>query len=363
VNRRTLLLSLAGLPALAAAEAKERRLLYVGSPGIRNYVEYGGVGVLVFDIDQGHRFVKRIPTFGETPGVEAENVKGICASARTGRLYVSTIKRLLCLDLATDKPLWNREYEGGCDRKAISPNGKVIYLPSLEQGFWNVIDAATGDPITRITTNSGSHNTVYGPDGLRVYLGGLKSPYLFVADTRSHTAEPKVGPFGGVIRPFTVNGAQRLAYVCVNDLLGFEIGDLKSGKLLHRVEIPGVKPGPVKRHGCPSHGVGLTPDEREVWVCDGFNERVHVFDNRTLPLRYVTSMKLREQPGWVTFSIDGQYAYPSTGEVFDTKSKQLVVALADEQGRPVHSEKLLEIDFRDGKPVRSGDQFGIGHQR
>jgi hypothetical protein len=38
-------------------------LLYVASPGIRNYVEYGGVGILVFDIDNGYKFVRRIPTW------------------------------------------------------------------------------------------------------------------------------------------------------------------------------------------------------------------------------------------------------------------------------------------------------------
>ncbi|HEU0093436.1 MAG TPA: hypothetical protein VFS78_15070, partial [Vicinamibacteria bacterium] len=52
----------ASLRPLGAAGV-EKRLLYVASPGIRNYVEYGGVGVLVFDIANGHRFVKRIPTF------------------------------------------------------------------------------------------------------------------------------------------------------------------------------------------------------------------------------------------------------------------------------------------------------------
>jgi len=41
---------------------KEKHLLYVASPGIRNYQEYGGVGVLVFDIDGAFRFVKRLPT-------------------------------------------------------------------------------------------------------------------------------------------------------------------------------------------------------------------------------------------------------------------------------------------------------------
>ena len=34
--------------------------------------------------------------------------------------------------------------------------------------------------------------------------------------------------------------------------------------------------------------------------------------------------------------------------------------LTDEQGRAVGSEKLLEIDWLDGKPVRAGNQFGIG---
>src|SRR5437870_5353056 len=68
---------------------KESHMLYVASPGIRNYVEYGGVGILVFDMDNGFRFVKRIPTWDVAPGEEPENVKGIVASAKTGKIYVT----------------------------------------------------------------------------------------------------------------------------------------------------------------------------------------------------------------------------------------------------------------------------------
>src|SRR5690242_4248995 len=110
----------------AGAKSKVARLLYVASPGIRNYIEYGGVGVLVYDIDAGHRWVKRIPTPEIRNGSAVENVKGVCASAKTGRLYVSTIQRLLCLDLLTDKLLWNCTYAGGCDRMSISPDGKSL---------------------------------------------------------------------------------------------------------------------------------------------------------------------------------------------------------------------------------------------
>lgn len=344
-------------------KAAERHLLYVAVPGIRNDVAWGGVGILVFDMNQGHMFVKRIPTLETKPGEEPEAIKGVCASAKTGRLYFSTPKRLVCLDLKTDKILWNRTYEGGCDRMAIAPDGTNLYVPSLEGPHWNVIDGITGDVITKIVTNSGSHNTIYSRDGKFAYLAGLKSPQLFVSDTKTHKIAMTVGPFDNVIRPFTVNGKQTLCFVNINDLLGFEVGDLKTGKKLYRVEVEGYKQGDVKRHGCPSHGIGLTPDERELWLSDGHNNCVHIFDATIMPPRQGISIPLRDQPGWVTFSLDGKYAYPSSGEVISVETKQILTMLTDETGRPVASEKMVEVVFNKDKPVRTGDQFGFGRQR
>jgi hypothetical protein len=191
-------------------------------------------------------------------------------------------------------------------------------------------------------------------------MGGLKSPILFVADTKSHEIVQRAGPFAAAIRPFTVNGARTRAYICVNELLGFEVGDLTTGQKLHRIEVQGVQRGPVKRHGCPSHGIGLTPDEKEVWVVDAFNQKVHVFDNTTDPPKQKESISVREEPGWVTFSLDGKLAYPSTGEVIDTSTKKTITALANEEGKPVMSEKMVEIQWRGGAPVATGDQFGVG---
>jgi len=73
------------------------------------------------------------------------------------------------------------------------------------------------------------------------YLAGLKSPLLFVADTKTNKVIDKIGPFSASIRPFTVNGSQTFCFVNVNELLGFEMGDLKTGKKLHRVEVPDSK--------------------------------------------------------------------------------------------------------------------------
>ncbi|MEP7271326.1 MAG: hypothetical protein ABI882_07460 [Acidobacteriota bacterium] len=348
----------------ADAAVRERRLLYVAAPGIRDYLQHGGHGLLVFDIDNGHRFVKRIPTGGLDASGKPLNVKGIVASAVTKRIWISTTQTLTSIDLLTEKILWEKSYEGGTDRMALSPDGKVIYLPSLEKDHWHVVDALSGDVIKKLETKSGSHNTVFGPDGKQVYLAGLKSPWLNVANTSDHSLTKPVGPFSNVIRPLTINGRQTLCFVNVNELLGFEIGDLRTGKMLYRLEVHGYTQGPVKRHGCPSHGVALTPDEKEIWVCDAFNQKLHIFDATVMPPKQVASIQVnREQPGWITFSIDGRYAYPSTGEVIDVKTRRMVTGLKDEHDVDVHSEKLLEIDFNNDQPIRTGDQFGIGRVR
>jgi hypothetical protein len=340
-----------------------KHFLYVASPGIRNYVEFGGVGILVFDIDAGYKFVKRIPTWEVPAGKEAENVKGVVANAQTAKIYVSTPKRIAAFDLLTEKKVWDKEFEGGCDRMALSPDGQTMYVPSFEGPHWLVINALTGDVLKKIVVNSGAHNTIYSLDGQHAYLAGLKSPLLRMTDTKTHEVAKEIGPFSNSIRPFTINQTQTLCYVNVNGLLGFEIGDMKTGKMLQRVEVQGVEQGPVKRHGCPAHGIGLTPDEKEIWICDGHNDMLHIFDNTVMPPKQIKSIKLREQPGWITFSLDGKHAWPSTGEIIDVKSKRIITTLSDETGRPVHSEKIVQIDFSGGKPVRTGDQFGLGRRR
>ncbi|HVW86552.1 MAG TPA: hypothetical protein VHB50_17825 [Bryobacteraceae bacterium] len=355
---RALLLFLSLAASICAAA--DQHLLYVASPGTRNYVEYGGVGVLVFDIDHGYKFVRRIPTWSVPPGKDPENIKGIAASAKTGRIYVSSLNRTIAIDAVSGKKIWDKTYEGGCDRLAISPDGKTLYIPQLEGPAWHVVDAANGNVIATIETKSGSHNTIYAADGSRVYLAGLKSPLLSIADPKTHTVVSKVGPFDNVIRPFTVNGSNTLVFVNINGLLGFEVGDVATGKKLYHVEVEGYKQGPVKRHGCPSHGIALTPDEKELWLADCANSAIHIFDSSVMPPKQIRSIKARDCVGWLSFNMDGKVAYSSTGEVIDVASKKIVAALQDETGRQVQSEKLLDITISNGKVVAAGNQFGVG---
>jgi len=336
-----------------------KHYLYVAVPGIRDYLGYGGHGILVFDMDNNHRFVRRIATNGFHPDKTPSNVKGIAVSIPLNSIYISTIESLQRIDLSTDKLVWEKQFEGGCDRMSISPDGKTMYLPSFEKNFWNVVDCATGNIITKIDINKRAHNTIYGHSGQKVYMADIASPWLYVADAKTNTITNKIGPFANFIRPFTINGKETLVYVNVDSLLGFEVGDLVSGKKLAHIEVQGWNMGPVRRHGNPSHGIGLSTDEKEIWLADGHNMRLHVF-SAVAPYQQLTTIPLQDMPGWINFSIDGKYVYPSSGEVIDRKTRKIITRLEDEFHNYVESEKMLEIDFAGNKVVKAGDQFGIG---
>ena len=65
-------------------------------------------------------------------------------------------------------------------------------------------------------------------------------------------------------------------------------------------------------------------------------------------------------PGWISFSIDGNYVYPSTGEVIEAKTRKIITRLQDEFHNNVSSEKMVEIDLDGNKAVKTGNQFAIG---
>src|SRR5947207_2636746 len=321
-------------------------------------------GISVYDINSGHTLLRKI----ELP--DSGDYKGISASVSLGKLYVTSYLKdeLICMDLATDAIVWRRHYSDGyADSQAITPDGKTIYLPLRDGDSWWVIDAASGDVKAKIPVAHGKnyedhpilgvgpHNTWINPDGSRVYMASLTVPYVFIADTETNKVIGKVGPFSKGIRPFAVTDDEKYVFANVDWLLGFEVaaartGNQWGGKMLHRVEAhtPASRlaqvPNPPahKPHSTMSHGVNIRPDQKEVWVVDGIYGYVYVYDVTVMPPKYVTGVALAKtpeeqpHPGWISFSIDGRYAYPDGGAVIDAKAKQIAARIPT-------SEKLLEV--------------------
>lgn len=343
----------------------QRDLLYAAVPGRVDDIGFGGIGILVFDAGRNFRFVKRIPTWDYPASQAPENVKGVAVSASLGMIYVSTTKRLAAWDLLTEKKVWEQTYDGKCcDRMAISPDGKTMYVPSFEGPNWYVVDARAGELIKSLPTpaSAGAHNTIWSLDGSKVFMAGLRSATMSIADPKTNSVVLTVGPFANFVRPFTVNGAGTLIYANVNDLLGFQIADVKTGKVIHTVQVQGYgwARERLTGHGCPSHGIALSPDEKEVWLTDGANSTVHVFDNTVMPPKQIKSIKMRDEPFWLTFSANGKWVYSSTGDIIDATTKQVIAGLKDELGREVQGEKAVEIIYQNGKLFKAVDQFGVG---
>lgn len=343
------------------------RLLYVTNK----------TGVSIYDINDSHKHLRdfAIP--------DTADYKGISASVPLGKLYVtSNLKdELVCIDLATESVAWRRHYEEGyVDSQAMTPDGKTMYMPFRDGDSWGVLDAATGDVKTQIKVAHGQnyapddhpiggigpHNTWMNRDGTRVYFEVLTMPFVYIADTRTNQLIGKIGPFSKGLRPIAVSDDEKYAYVNVDWLLGFEVGAVRDGdkwggKMLHRVEhkTPAARlaqiPNPPARkpHSTPSHGINLRPDQKEVWMVDGVYGYVYVFDVTQMPPKHVADIAISDDPakqphpGWVSFSIDGKYAYPDGGAVIDTATKKVAARIPT-------SEKLIEIDFRDGIPVKAG---------
>lgn len=330
-------------------------------------------GISVYDIDHGHRFIRKI----EIPN--SGDYKGLAASPQLGRLYVTSHTRdeLICLDLANDAVIWRKNLGKYADSMWVTPDGKRLYLPLRDEITWKAIDAADGSVLASIDTERGKryevdpiqdigpHNTWINPAGTRVYLEVLTVPYLYVADTKTNHVLGKIGPFSKGIRPFAVTDDEKYVYANIDGLLGFEIAEITKnpwgGKMIRRVEAqtPAKRlaelPNPPARkpHSTPSHGLNLRPDQKEVWIVDGVYGYVYVFDVASMPPKQIASIPLYEDPkqqphpGWITFGIDGRYAYPDGGAVIDTRTKQVVARIPT-------SEKLIEIDFEGGKAVRAG---------
>lgn len=340
--------------------------------------------IYVYDIDHRHRLVEHVGL----PGVE--EIRGVAASPRTHTLYIcyggysgpESRGSLLAYDLLSDTVLWHRTYSFGIDSMAIDRSGSRIYLPDGElspDGVWSVIDARSGAVVGRIDGGQGPHNTIIGLSGRHVYLGGHNYPYLDVASTATDRVVRRIGPLKGGVRPFTVNRAETLAYTTATGFLGFQVSSINTGRVLYtvgfgrRFDYRPTASSPT----APSHGISLSPDQRELWVVDSPNGYLHVFDVSGVPSRpprRLADLRLPHpftgqeagctvdcgREGWLLHSRSGCYVYVGdSGDVIDTATRRAVAFLSPLR----NSRKFLEIDWRSGKPVSTTTRSGLGYVR
>jgi hypothetical protein len=262
----------------------------------------------------------------------------------------------------------------GIDSGQVSPDGKWIYMPTGENspgGMWNILDTANGAVAGTIQGGPGAHNTVASHDGRYVYLGPRGSNYLDVYDTATHKVRG-VGPLVGTVRPFTVNGSNTLAFTTATNFDGFQVSSIPAGKALFTVSFAAVPYG--FRFTGPSHGISLSPDEKQLFVIDSVTKAVQAYDVSRVaegiaPVHLgavpVAGLNGTESPcaydcgrgGWLQRSVDGRFVYVGdSGEVIETATRRVIATLP----ALLNTKKSVEIDWSHGLPVASSERTGVG---
>jgi len=356
-----------------------RHLLYIATPGDNGTDNQSGIVVL--DADKNYSFVKRISYQLPASQMPGPKVSGITASLPLQMLYVTVDGYMTAFDLATDQIAWTFTGEsapvartrgslsGCCERPWTLPDGKTLLVGSSYNKWWYYIDGATGKSLGKLPVPETpvTHNLAVSADGRLGILGSMSSPKdgkagIAVIDVPNRKVL-RYMTFSEMVRPLTINHDASLVYVNVNDLIGFEIGDIETGKMIKRVELPGDD---WKGKGY-SHGIGMTPDESEIWVADPVDNAWQIWDNPgdgRNPV-YNPSKMIKPTEGvvhsWIDMTNDGKLAFIGDSGVIDVKKHKEIAVMKDEFGRPiVHTEKVLYLTFRDGKLIETNNQFAVG---
>ncbi len=342
------------------------------------YVFDDGV-VSVYDMDQGQKLVKEI----SLPQTTKVGIRGATASPVNHMLYVSYGPdggeggKVLAYDLVAGTVVWEVTLTTGIDSGQVSPDGKRLYMPTGENspsGIWNILDTSNGTVLGTIKGGEAAHNTIASADGRFVYLGGRNHNYLDVYNTGTGQVR-EVGPLEAGVRPFTVNGSNTLAFTTATGFDGFQVSSITTGKVLFTVsfgEVPKNFPATA-----PSHGISLSPDEKQVYVIDSVHSEVQVYDVSRVsegvaptPVGVVPVAKPGlsgeeelcayecGRGGWVQHSLDGRFVYVGdSGEVINTATREVITTLTP----LLNTKKSLEIDWANGVPVATSGRTGVGH--
>ena len=321
--------------------------------------------IRVYNINNAHSLVKIFRVFTGTA-----DVRGATAAAPTHRFYVmynqNSHGHVAAVDILTDKVLWDKIlHSPGVDRGNITPDGQTLYLPTYEgdanSPYELAVDAITGAIKTKITLPTKSHDTIVSLDGKYVFMETKSvTGTLYIASTATNKVVKTITGYccSRVLAPFSVNGKGTLVVNDVYGVYGFQIGDVATGKVIATVHFTGTTGDKNNLHG-----IAWTPNEHEVWANDRGtgSPYVHVFNmTTTVPTQTHLVRLSYDNPHWITFSIDGRFAYVASAKGSGHPTDIIDTSTYSRVGTLTASEDLLEVDFSNGTITRVGNQFGVG---
>jgi YVTN family beta-propeller protein len=257
---------------------------------------------------------------------------GVAAAPDGSRLYITdeSLRTLDVVDARTLSVVARLPLTGQPNNVAITQDGRKVYVGIREEpGGLNIIDTAFLRNVKTIPIGGGVHNVYVTPDGKFVVAGSLTHNVISVADVATDTLVRTIKMTAGV-RPMAfetkLDGSTNRIFVQLTNYHGVVAVDFATGTELARYDhqpIAGVEANWDGLQGAPAHGLGITPDGKELWSTSKVYGYAYVY---SLPeMKELARVPVGQHPEWLTFSPDGRLVYvAAAGDnmtfVVDTKS-------------------------------------------
>jgi YVTN family beta-propeller protein len=225
--------------------------------------------------------------------------------------------------------------------------GRVLVGIRSQPGFVDVIDTVSLKRTKSIPVNGSVHNVYVTPDGKYAVSGSIENKAATIIDLNSEEKTWEV-KFDRPVRPMAfetnADGSTRRIFVQLSTFHGFAVVDFAKRAEVGRIKLPdqpggyGIAEG---RMGTPSHGIGVAPNGKSLWVNSTLANAV--FEYSLPDLKLIGHVNLPEVhslgrsptgavPEWITFTPDSSLVYVSDSaarlvSVIDTKTLKQVATI------------------------------------
>jgi YVTN family beta-propeller protein len=204
--------------------------------------------------------------------------------------------------------------------------GRVIVGIRTDPGVVDIIDPTSLTRAKSIPVNGSVHNVYVTPDGKYAVSGSIENKAATIIDLHSEQAIWEV-KFDSSVRPMAFesnpDGSTRRIFVQLTALNGFAVVDFAKRAEVARIHLPdqpGGFGGPEGRTGTPSHGIGVAPDGKSLWINSTLANATFKYSLPNLRLMGHVALPEVQTPGhsptgsvpeWITFTPDSKLVYVS----------------------------------------------------
>ncbi len=316
-----------------AGGAEKQRQLWVTNA-------YGN-DVHIFDVET-LQLIRRIEVGPNPHGISAT------ADGRTVHVAIENFGgsegELIWIDTKTGKVTDRINIGPKPNENECTPDGKWIYIPCDDGQYW-VVDGEAKKVVTKIKTGGRPHNTTVSADGKRMYLSPMGTPRrVTIVDVYGRHKVIGEIPFDNSVRPPSISGDEKRFFQNIDGLLGFQVADIAARKVTHTVEHELLPDKKDVKSRC--HGLGVRPDQKEIWSCNVEHNTVHVHDITNDEYKQIATIPMPGRIYWVSFTPDSKYGIVSVRSksqiaVVDCKTKEIVKLL--EVGREPKRTQVIDV--------------------